>query len=57
MQDIGNFGYRYRTVEVLYITKYFMIAKNIFEDQDIKNRIEWEKVDIEVNEMGFDSGY
>jgi hypothetical protein len=54
IQDIGNLGYRNRTVEILYITKHLIITRNIFEDQDIRNMDEWERIDIEINEMDFD---
>jgi hypothetical protein len=50
MQDIGALGHNQRTVEVLYLTKLFMIVKPI--PQDIDKKAEWIKVDKEVNELG-----
>jgi len=50
MQDIGAFGYNKRTVEVIYLTKLFMIISPI--ENDIKERVEWIKVDKEINELG-----
>ena len=50
MQDIGAFGYNKRTVEVFYLTKLFMIISPI--ENDIKERVEWIKVDKEINELG-----
>jgi hypothetical protein len=50
MQDVGAFGYNKRTVEVFYLTPLFMITSEV--PTDIDNRIEWVKVDKEVNELG-----
>jgi hypothetical protein len=57
MQDVGAFGYRSRTVAVIYITKNLMYIKNVVDDRNIDNKIEWERIDKEINEMGFDSEY
>lgn len=43
-------GYNQRTVEVLYLTKFFMIVSEV--PKDIDRRIEWIKVNKEVNELG-----
>ncbi len=50
MQDIGAFGYNKRTVEVIYLTDLFMIVKPV--EKDIDKRVEWIKIDKEVNELG-----
>jgi hypothetical protein len=50
MQDVGTFGYNKRTVEVFYLTPLFMITSEV--PTDIDKRIEWVKVDKEVNELG-----
>ena len=50
MQDVGAFGYNKRTVEVIYLTDLFMIVSPV--EKDISKRVEWEKVDKEVNELG-----
>jgi hypothetical protein len=50
MQDIGAFGYNKRTVEVLYLTPLFMITSEV--PNDIDKKVEWLKVDKEVNELG-----
>jgi hypothetical protein len=50
MQDVGTFGYNKRTVEVFYLTPLFMITSEV--PTDIDKRIEWVKVDEEVNELG-----
>lgn len=50
MQDVGAFGYNKRTVEVFYLTPLFMITSEV--PTDIEKRIEWVKVDKEVNELG-----
>jgi len=49
MQDAGALGYNKRTVEVTYLTDLFMIVDTVTED--IAQRAEWIKVDIEVNEL------
>ena len=49
MQDLGALGYNKRTVEVLYLTDLFMIVSPV--EEDIDNRVEWVKVDEEVNEL------
>lgn len=50
MQDIGALGYNKRTVEVMYLTDFFMIASPV--EKDIDEKAEWVKVDKEVNELG-----
>lgn len=50
MQDAGAFGYNKRTVEVLYLTDLFMITSPV--DKNIDQRVEWIKVDKEINELG-----
>jgi hypothetical protein len=50
MQDVGTFGYNKRTVEVFYLTPLFMITSEF--PTDINKRIEWVKVDKDVNELG-----
>lgn len=52
MQDSGALGYRNRTVEVLYLTDAFMIISPVSEDID--KRVEWIRVNIEVNELGIE---
>ncbi len=49
MQDLGAFGYNKRTVEVTYITSLFMLVKPV--STEIKNNHEWQKVNIDVNEL------
>lgn len=49
MQDGGAFGYNKRTVEVFYLTPLFMITSEV--PNDIENRVEWVKVDKDVNEF------
>ena len=53
MQDIGALGYNKRTVEVFYLTPFFMTTSEVPNDIDIK--VEWVKVDKEVNELGLKS--
>lgn len=50
MQDVGTFGYNKRTVEVIYLTDLFMIVSPV--EKDIDDRVEWIKVDKEINELG-----
>ena len=50
MQDMGSLGYNRRTVEVLYLTPLFIVASET--PNDIEKRVEWIKVDKEVNELG-----
>lgn len=50
MQGVGAFGYNKRTVEVIYLTDFFMIVSSA-ENGDY-NRAEWIKVDENVNELG-----
>jgi hypothetical protein len=50
MQDVGTFGFNKRTVEVFYLTPLFMITSEF--PTDIDKRIEWVKVDKDVNELG-----
>lgn len=49
IQDKGALGYNKRIVEVLYLTKYFMITKPV--DENIEKNVEWFKVDIYINEL------
>ncbi len=49
MQDIGALGYNKRSVEVFYLTPLFMITNEI--PNDIDKRVEWVKVDKDVNEL------
>lgn len=49
MQDVGAFGYNERTVEVFYLTPFFMITSEV--PNDIDKRVEWVKVDKDVNEL------
>jgi hypothetical protein len=50
MQDVGALGYNKRTVEVFYLTPFFMITNQV--PSDIDKRVEWLKVDKDVNELG-----
>ena len=50
MQDVGALGYNKRTVEVIYLTDWFMIVNPV--EKGIEERIEWVKVDKDVNELG-----
>ncbi|WP_146052910.1 hypothetical protein [Aquimarina sp. I32.4] len=50
MQDVGALGYNKRTVEVIYLTDLFMIVSPV--EKDIDQRVEWIKVDKEINELG-----
>jgi hypothetical protein len=50
MQDIGALGYNKRIVEVFYLTPFFMITSDV--PNDIDKRVEWVKVDKDVNELG-----
>ncbi|RIJ42329.1 hypothetical protein [Pontibacter oryzae] len=50
MQDVGALGYNKRIVEVIYLTDLFMIVSPV--EKDIDDRVEWVKVDKEVNELG-----
>ncbi|MEQ8546265.1 MAG: hypothetical protein RIC03_00050 [Cyclobacteriaceae bacterium] len=50
MQDVGALGYNKRTVEVIYLTDLFMIVSPV--EKDIDERVEWVKVDKEINELG-----
>lgn len=49
MLDVGSFGYNKRTVEVLYLTPFFMIVSEV--PNDIEKRVEWIKTNKEVNEL------
>ena len=49
MRDYGSFGYGERTVDVLYLTNWFMIVNEI--ELDAERGSEWIKVDKEVNEL------
>lgn len=48
IQDVGALGHNKRTVEVLYVTDWFMIVGPVAKDID--KSFEWVKVDREVNE-------
>lgn len=48
LRDIGARGYNNRTVEVLYLTPLFMVTSEV--PGDIDKRMEWTKVDKEINE-------
>jgi len=50
MQDIGALGYNERTVEVQYLTPYFMIVKVI--PSRAPNVSDWIPVEKDVNELG-----
>lgn len=50
MQDIGALGYNRRTVEVIYLTPLFILTSEV--PNDIDKRVEWVKVDKDVNELG-----
>jgi hypothetical protein len=50
MQDVGAFGYNKRTVKVIYLTDLFMIVSPV--EKDFDDRVEWIKVDKEINELG-----
>lgn len=50
MQDVGALGYNKRTVEVFYLTPLFIIISEA--PNDIEKRVEWVKVDKDVNELG-----
>jgi hypothetical protein len=50
MQDVGALGYNKRTVEVFYLTPFFMTTSEV--PNDIDKRVEWVKVDTDVNELG-----
>jgi len=53
MQDVGALGYNKRTVEVFYLTPLFMITSKV--PNNIDKRVEWVKVDKEINELGLKS--
>lgn len=50
MQDVGALGYNKRTVEVIYLTSFFMITNEV--PNDIDKKIEWVRVGKDVNELG-----
>lgn len=50
IQNRGGCGYSMRTVEVRYITPWFMIIG--YPEDRPENNPEWTKVNIEVNELG-----
>jgi len=52
MQDVGVLGYNKQTVEVFYLTPLFIITSEV--PTDIKKRVEWIKVDNNVNELGLE---
>lgn len=47
LQDKGAFGYNKRIVQVLYLTNYFMVIKEI--SKGIENDVEWIKLNKEIN--------
>lgn len=49
MQDVGALGYNKRTVEVFYLTPFFITTK--VAPSDIYKSVEWVKVDKDVNEL------
>ncbi|MBX2930881.1 MAG: hypothetical protein KF781_02910 [Chitinophagaceae bacterium] len=49
MQDIGALGYNKRIVEVIYLTPLFMLTSEV--PNDIDKRVEWIKVDKDINEL------
>jgi hypothetical protein len=49
MQDVGAFGYNTRTVEVFYLTSFFMTTRSV--PTDIQQRVDWIKVDQDINEL------
>ena len=49
LQDVGALGYNKRTVEVIYLTPFFIITSEVTDDID--KRVEWEKVDKDINEL------
>lgn len=49
IQDAGALGYNKRTVEVFYLTPFFMITSEV--PNDINKRVEWVKVDKDMNEF------
>lgn len=49
LQDIGARGYNKREVETFYLTKHFMLVSEV--PKDVDERIEWIKVNKEVNEL------
>lgn len=53
MQDVGALGYHKRTVCVTYITDFFMIVNEV--EIDIDKRVEWIKIDQEINELNLKS--
>lgn len=53
MQDVGALGYNKRTVEVFYLTPFFMTTSEVPNDMD--KRVEWVKVNKDVNELGLKS--
>ena len=53
MQDVGALGYNKRTVEVFYLTPIFMTTSEV--PNDIDRRVEWVKIDKDINELGLRS--
>lgn len=51
MRDVGGLGYRKRIVEVLYLTNWFMIANEVKSETEFEGKIEWKKVNKDVNEL------
>jgi hypothetical protein len=51
IQDKGALGFNKRTVEVLYLTDLFMITSEV--PNNIEKKLEWFRVDMNVNENGF----
>lgn len=50
MQDRGAMGYYKRTIEVCYLTPFFMVTSEVPNKVDLRS--EWVKVDQDVNEFG-----
>lgn len=46
MQDVGALGYNIRTVEVFYLTPFFMITSEV--PSAIDKRVEWVKLEKEI---------
>ncbi len=49
LQDVGARGYNKREVETFYLTNFFILVAEV--PKDIEKRIEWTKVNKDVNEL------
>ena len=49
LQDVGALGYNKRTVEVFYLTPFFMIISEV--PNNIDKKVEWVKIDKDMNEF------